>query len=128
MRELQKDERKLESESHEMPLEALRVQNSAIEEYVMRLVRCRDELRRVVKMAEERDSYFILGLDGPQCTEEEVKKAYRALARKEHPDKAGIENKKRFQVIQQAYSSVLRQRRGEEGDRQDCKDSPTSPT
>eukprot|EP00746_Dinoflagellata_sp_MGD_P035765 gnl/MRDRNA2_/MRDRNA2_185620_c0_seq1.p1 gnl/MRDRNA2_/MRDRNA2_185620_c0~~gnl/MRDRNA2_/MRDRNA2_185620_c0_seq1.p1 ORF type:complete len:696 (+),score=150.44 gnl/MRDRNA2_/MRDRNA2_185620_c0_seq1:233-2089(+) len=110
-----------------MPLEALRQQNTCIEEYVMRLVRRRDELRRVVKCAEERDSYFILGLDGPSCSEEDVKRAYRQLARKEHPDKAGIQNKKRFQVIQQAYSSVIRQRRGEEGDRQDCKDSPASP-
>jgi hypothetical protein len=127
MRELQKDENHMQKESYEMPLENLRAQNTCIEEYVMRLVRRRDELRRVVKCAEERDSYFILGLDGPDCSEEDVKRAYRQLARKEHPDKAGIQNKKRFQVIQQAYSSVIRQRRGEEGDSKDCKDSPASP-
>merc|ERR1740138_994460 len=88
MRELQKDEDYLQKESNDMPLEILRQQNTCIEEYVMRLVRRRDELRRVVKCAEERDSYFILGLDGPDCSEEDVKRAYRQLARKEHPDKA----------------------------------------
>ncbi|CAJ1372017.1 unnamed protein product [Effrenium voratum] len=61
-------------------------------------------------MMKERDSYYILGLPGPAASEEEVKKAYRNLARKEHPDKAGIGNKKRFQAIQQAYSSILKQR------------------
>lgn len=94
-----------------MSLDALRVQNRAIEEYVMRLVRQRDELKQVTKLAEECDAYFILGLDGPSATEEEVKKAYRNLARKEHPDKAGIGNKRRFQAIQQAYTSVLKGKR-----------------
>jgi len=109
LRDLGKTEPDLEQDSEKMTLEALRVQNRHIEEYVMRLVRQRDELRGLTKLAEERDSYVILGLEGPDSTEEEVKKAYRALARKEHPDKAGIGNKRRFQQIQQAYTSVLRQ-------------------
>lgn len=46
-----------------MSLDALRSQNRAIEEYVMHLVRQRDELRHVARLAEERDSYFILGLE-----------------------------------------------------------------
>jgi hypothetical protein len=109
LRDLAKTEPDLETDSEKMSLEALRVQNRHIEEYVMRLVRQRDELRSLTKLAEERDSYVILGLEGPESTEEEVKKAYRALARKEHPDKAGIGNKRRFQQIQQAYTSILRQ-------------------
>jgi len=111
LRELGKGETDLEAESQQMSLEVLRAQNRSIEEYVMRLVRQRDELKQVTKLAEEQDSYFILGLGGPDATEDEVKKAYRNLARKEHPDKAGIANKRRFQAIQQAYTSVLRQRR-----------------
>ncbi|OLP88747.1 Chaperone protein DnaJ [Symbiodinium microadriaticum] len=114
---LGKEEVELEAESQQMSLETLRAQNRLIEEYVMRLVRQRDELKQVTKMAEERDSYHILGLHGPSCSEDEVKKAYRNLARKEHPDKAksleclaGIGNKRRFQAIQQAYSSILKQR------------------
>jgi hypothetical protein len=111
LRDLGKHENDLEVESEKMSLEALRMQNRHIEEYVIRLVRQRDELKSMTKLAEERDSYFILGLEGPESTEEEVKKAYRALARKEHPDKAGIGNKRRFQAIQQAYTSILRQLR-----------------
>jgi hypothetical protein len=110
LRDLGKPELDLEVESEKMSLDAIRSQNRYIEDYVMRLVRQRDELKSMMKLAEERDSYFILGLDGPEATEEEVKKAYRALARKEHPDKAGIGNKRRFQAIQQAYTSIIRQK------------------
>eukprot|EP00928_Gymnodinium_smaydae_P016519 TRINITY_DN1620_c1_g1_i2.p1 TRINITY_DN1620_c1_g1~~TRINITY_DN1620_c1_g1_i2.p1 ORF type:complete len:611 (+),score=109.84 TRINITY_DN1620_c1_g1_i2:164-1996(+) len=98
-----------------MGLDALRAQNRVIEEYVMRLVRQRDELKQVTKLAEEQDSYFILGLEGPHVSESAVKKAYRNLARKEHPDKAGVGNKKRFQSIQHAYASILKQRKGDAG-------------
>merc|ERR1719335_2108671 len=91
----------------------------------MRLVRQRDELKEVVKLAEQRDSYFILGLDGPDATEEQVKKAYRNLARKEHPDKAGIGNKRRFQAIQQAYTSIMRQMR--EGGQEVHRDTSATP-
>jgi len=108
---LGKAETELEAESQRMSLDALRSQNHAIEDYVMRLVRQRDELKNIAKLAEERDSYFILGLEGPHVTEDEIKKAYRKLSRKEHPDKAGTGNTRRFQQIQHAYSSVLRQRR-----------------
>lgn len=111
LKELGKAEAELEAESQQMSLEALRAQNRAIEEYVMRLVRQRDELKQVTKLAEEQDSYFILGLSGPDVTDEEVKKAYRNLARREHPDKAGVRNKKRFQSIQNAYAQVMKQRR-----------------
>eukprot|EP00929_Paragymnodinium_shiwhaense_P026618 TRINITY_DN1579_c0_g3_i1.p1 TRINITY_DN1579_c0_g3~~TRINITY_DN1579_c0_g3_i1.p1 ORF type:complete len:1293 (+),score=279.04 TRINITY_DN1579_c0_g3_i1:127-4005(+) len=107
--ELGKGEADIEAESNQMSLEALRTQNRTIEDYVMRLVKRRDDLRQITKLAEERDSYYILGLDGPSVGEDAVKKAYRNLARREHPDKAGIGNKRKFQAIQQAYTAVMRQ-------------------
>jgi hypothetical protein len=109
--ELGKPEKELKKDSQKMGLDSLRAQNRSIEAYLMRLVRQRDELRHISRLADECDSYFILGLDGPDASEDEVKKAYRTLARKEHPDKAGTGNKERFQQIQQAYTSVIRQRR-----------------
>jgi len=115
---LKKGESELLQESKAMSLDALRVQNRSIEAYLMRLVRQRDHLKHIAKVAEECDSYLVLGLTGPGATDEEVRRAYRELARKEHPDKAGFDNKERFQEIQQAYSSVLRRRktsRGPEG-------------
>jgi hypothetical protein len=115
VKELEKSEEDVEAESQRMSLDSLRSQNRQIEEYVMRLVRRRDDLKQMTKLAEEQDSYLLLGLDGPDVSEDAVKKAYRDLARREHPDKAGTGNKKRFQAIQHAYTSILRQRRQDSG-------------
>lgn len=109
--ELGKDAAAIEAEGQQMSLEALRAQNRAIEDYVLRLLKQRDELKRLAKSAEEKDSYLILGLAGPEASEEDVKKAYRNLARREHPDKAGLANHKRFQAIQAAYTNILKQRK-----------------
>lgn len=48
--------------------------------------------------------YKVLGLN-PGATEEDVKRAYRKLASKHHPDKGG--NTERFQEIQQAYDAII---------------------
>lgn len=48
--------------------------------------------------------YEILGLSG-DASEEEVKKAYKNLARKCHPDKGGTEEK--FKEINQAYTNII---------------------
>lgn len=113
MEELGKAEGDIEAESQNMSLENLRDQNRHIEEYMVRLVRQKDELKHAVKVAEERDAYCVLGLEGPSVSDEVLKKAYRNLARQNHPDKAG--DKKRFQAIQHAYTSVQRQRAGGAG-------------
>ena len=57
-------------------------------------------------MAEEkRDYYQVLGLS-KGCTEEEVKKAYRKLAKKYHPDvnPGDKEAEERFKEINEAYA------------------------
>lgn len=48
--------------------------------------------------------YEILGL-GQNATEEEVKKAYKNLARKCHPDKGG--NEEKFKEINKAYTNII---------------------
>lgn len=50
------------------------------------------------------DYYKILGV-APNASEEDIKKAYRKLASKHHPDKGG--NTERFQEIQQAYDAIM---------------------
>lgn len=58
--------------------------------------------------------YDVLGLS-PGATDEEIKKAYRALSRKYHPD-ANINNpnreqaEERFKEIQQAYNQIMQEK------------------
>ena len=60
------------------------------------------------------DPYTVLGV-ARDATEEEIKKAYRALSRKYHPD-ANVNNpnkdkaEERFKEIQQAYQQIIEQR------------------
>ncbi len=57
------------------------------------------------------DPYAVLGV-GRDATEEEIKKAYRALSRKYHPD-ANVNNphkeqaEEKFKEIQQAYQQII---------------------
>lgn len=65
----------------------------------------------------KRNPYEVLGIS-PNATNEEVKNAYRALAKKYHPDNyaessmADIANEK-MQEINEAYDEILRMRAGE---------------
>ena len=61
-----------------------------------------------------RDPYEVLGIVRG-ATEEEIKKAYKALSRKYHPD-ANINNprkeeaEEKFKEIQQAYQQIMKER------------------
>ena len=58
----------------------------------------------IITMKMGKDYYKTLGLSSRSCTEDEVKKAYRKMALKFHPDKnksAGAEEK--FKEIAEAY-------------------------
>jgi len=111
MNDLGKPDGELEEAAKQMNFEALCRQNQCMEGYMMRLVRQRDNLKHLTTLADECASYLVLGLEGPTASADEVKKAYRSLALKEHPDKAGTENKERFQEIQKAYASVVKQQK-----------------
>lgn len=53
--------------------------------------------------------YKILGLSGPRATEEEVKSAYRKLAKKYHPDRnpGNLEAAEKFKDINEAYQVLM---------------------
>lgn len=52
-----------------------------------------------------KDYYSILGLPH-DCTPEEIKKAYRQLARNAHPDTGGKDDCSDFREIQEAYEAI----------------------
>ena len=62
------------------------------------------------------DPYRVLGID-PTATDEEVKKAYREMAKKYHPDNyanmefADVANEK-MKAINEAYDAILKERAG----------------
>ena len=58
------------------------------------------------------DPYRVLGVS-PQATDDEVKKAYRALAKKYHPDvnNGSPEAEARMKEVNEAYSMVMKWRR-----------------
>jgi len=58
------------------------------------------------------DPYRVLGVS-PQATDDEVKKAYRALAKKYHPDvnNGSADAEARMKEVNEAYSTVMKWRR-----------------
>jgi DnaJ-class molecular chaperone len=54
---------------------------------------------------EEKNYYVILGV-APSTTAEGIRRAFRELARKHHPDRAGSAEKERFQQIAEAYTTL----------------------
>ena len=58
------------------------------------------------------DPYSVLGVS-PSATEDEIKKAYRALAKKYHPDvnQGSAEAERRMKEVNEAYSAIMKMRR-----------------
>lgn len=64
--------------------------------------------------------YKILGLTR-NCTEDQVKKAYRELALQNHPDKVGPQGEEKMKAINNAYENVLRNISNNEHEQERCR-------
>ncbi|KAK5105121.1 hypothetical protein LTS08_001395 [Lithohypha guttulata] len=53
------------------------------------------------------DPFAVLGLRQDECTEQDVKKAYRNLALKHHPDKAGPSGLAKMKELNRAHDEIL---------------------
>jgi hypothetical protein len=80
------------------------------------LMKVTEEKRDIVKLLEQ-DPYGALCLRSQSCTAKDVKKAYRKLVLKYHPDKnKGVKTNDSFQAIQNAYELLRDPRRKMEYD------------
>ncbi len=69
----------------------------------------REKLRQEIKKFEENyNPYEILGLEQNDLDTSNIRKAYKKMALKYHPDKAGEEYTEQFQVITQSYIYLLK--------------------
>jgi hypothetical protein len=69
----------------------------------------RDKLRQEIKKFEESyNPYEILGLEQNDLDISNIRKAYKKMALKYHPDKVGEEYTEQFQVITQSYIYLLK--------------------
>ena len=64
-------------------------------------------------MSQNKDYYKVLGID-KKATKDDIKKAFRKLAHKHHPDKGGDESK--FKEVNEAYSVLSDDKRRQEYD------------
>ncbi len=82
-----------------------RKRRSEFDEYMNRKT---DYLKKEIKKFEDNyDPWEILGLRRNEMGDKEIKKAYKKMALKYHPDKAGPQYQNQFQLITQAYIYLL---------------------
>ena len=74
------------------------------------------QITKKLRREKQMDPYKVLGVS-PSATDEEVKKAYRNLSKKYHPD-ANVNNpnqdeyEEKFKEVQAAYTAIMDQRQG----------------
>lgn len=92
-----------------MKAEDLESVNSTLKPYLQQLSSLKAELTTQLKELQDSRAYLSLGITS-DATDEMVKKAYRLMAIRLHPDKPGGDTAK-FQQLQDSYQEILKRRR-----------------
>lgn len=98
----------VEREARALPLEKLREVPTDWEECKAALSRMARALREDCEQLKTYGIYWVLGV-APEASDAELKRAYRELVLKHHPDKGG--DTATFQQLQQAYEKVVEDRK-----------------
>ena len=83
--------------------------NLRIKNYVQSLSNLKADLTKQLQEVQDTAMYATLGITS-STSEEQIKKAYRSMAIRLHPDRKGGDTKK-FQQLQSAYQDILKKRR-----------------
>lgn len=96
----------LESSSTTSLANTMEELDSQFKPYLTQLSQMKGRLSDSLKDIQQTKAFLIFGLT-PDCTEEMIKKAYKKLAVKLHPDKRPYGNKEKFQALQVSYHEIL---------------------
>jgi curved DNA-binding protein CbpA len=98
-----------------MSSEDLEVANMLLKPYLKQLAGLKSSLQAELKDLLDSRAFLALGLS-PEASDEAIKKAYRMLAIRLHPDKPGGDTA-RFQQLQDSYQEVMRKRKADRAEK-----------
>lgn len=99
------------AQAQNMSSEALEDTNNLLKPYLKQLASLKTSLTAQLKELQDSRAYLALGISSA-ASDDAIKKAYRAMAIRLHPDKPGGDTA-RFQQLQDAYYEVLKKRKAD---------------
>lgn len=99
-----------------MSAEELEGTNSLLKPYLKQLSSLKASLAAELKDLQDSRAFLALGLSS-EASDEAIKKAYRMLAIRLHPDKPGGDTA-RFQALQDSYQEIMRKRKADSAERE----------
>ena len=98
-----------------MSADELEGTNSLLKPYLKQLSSLKTSLAAELKDLQDSRAFLALGLSS-EASDEAIKKAYRMLAIRLHPDKPGGDTA-RFQALQDSYQEIMRKRKADSAER-----------
>jgi len=102
--EMRKRDNKRSEDVDVMPIDDLKTRNKRLRTYSDRLIWTKKQLKAQLEQLKGSGAYIFLGLSEDTADRKAVKRAYRKLAIRLHPDKGG--DRESFLALQQAYETI----------------------